>query len=116
MFAPYTIKYVGRKKLLIWGHIGIAVIHASVAIFNIEGNRIGVVTMVTIFLFVYYNTSGPIAWMYAAETTIDAGMGICFMMLWGTTVILTLVCPIIMDPKCLGPNTTFFILTGCGAI
>ena len=33
--TSYIVKCFGRKTLLIWGHIAIAVIHASVGVFNI---------------------------------------------------------------------------------
>ena len=106
------MKYFGRKPLLIVGHLGIAVVHSGVALFNIAEVDIGVVVMVLVFIFIYQNSSGPVAWIYASETTIDAGMGICILTLWGTVTVLSIVCPIIMDPASLGPNITFFILGG----
>ena len=63
-------------------------------------------------MFIYENTSGPVAWVYAAETTIDAGMGICLFTLWMTVLVLTIVSPIIMDRAVLGPDITFFIFSG----
>jgi len=101
---------------LIFGHIAIAIVHSMVAIFNIEGSNVGVVTMIILFSFAYQNTSGPVAWMYAAETTIDAGMGICLLTLWGTVFVLSLICPIVMDPDSLGPNNTFFIFSGLSVL
>jgi len=65
-----------------------------------------------LFTMIYQQTSGPVAWVYAAETTIDAGMGIVLLTLWGTVLVLSIVCPIIMDPRSLGPSATFFILAG----
>ena len=110
--STQTVRFFGRRTLLIAGHLGIAVVHAAVAIFNIYEINLGVVTMILLFIFVYQNTSGPVAWVYASETTIDAGMGICLLTLWGTVLVLSIVCPIIMDPESLGPNGTFFILSG----
>ena len=68
--------------------------------------------MVMVFMLIFQNSSGPIAWIYCSETTIDAGMGVCLLTLWGTVFVLSLVCPIIMDPSSLGPSITFFILSG----
>ena len=52
-----------------------------------------------LFLLSYENTSGPVALLYATETTIDAALGICLLTLWGTVFVLSLVCPILMsDP------------------
>jgi len=43
----------GRKPLLFWGHIGIAIVHAMVSIFNIENINIGVIVMVAMFTVFY---------------------------------------------------------------
>ena len=51
--STQTVKYVGRKTLLIYGHIGIALVHSAVAIFSIEEINIGVVAMVMIFMAIY---------------------------------------------------------------
>ena len=50
------------------------------------------------------------AWLYAAETTIDAALGICLFTLWGTVVILSEVCPLLMEPSSIGPSNMFFVL------
>lgn len=51
--STQTVRFFGRKPLLIFGHLGIAVVHALVAIFNINGVSIGVVLMILLFIFVY---------------------------------------------------------------
>ena len=68
------------------------------------------------FLFIYQNTSGPIAWMYAAETTADVAMGTCLLTLWGTVFILTLVCPKLMEPESLGPSAVFYMFSGISIV
>lgn len=108
----FTVKFFKRKTLLILGHILIAVAHAGVAIFSIEGMSLGALAMVLFFQLVYDNSSGTVAWIYATETTIDAALGICLLALWGTVFMLSIVSPILMDPNNLGPNYTFFILSG----
>ena len=40
------------------------------------------ILMIMGFLLVYYNTSGPIAWMYASETCTDVAVGISLFTLW----------------------------------
>ena len=79
-----------------------AAVHAAIAIFSIEGLNDGVLIMVVVFLFVYGTTSGPIAWLYAAETVIDTALGICLLTLWGTVFLLSLVCPILMAKDSIG--------------
>ena len=72
----------------------------------------GVVSMILLFLVVYQNTSGPVTWLYTAETTIDSALGICLLTLWGTATVLTLICPPLMSADFLGPNNVFFIFSG----
>ena len=67
-----------------------------------------------LFFVAYENTSGPLAWIYATETTIDAALGSCLMTLWGTVFVLSIVCPILMTdpPHGIGPSNTFYMLAG----
>lgn len=92
----WLVKHLSRRTLLVFGHTAMAFAHVMVAVFNLEGINTGVLCMILLFKLIYLNTSGPITWMYAAETTIDAGMGICLGVLWGTVLVLSLVCPIMM--------------------
>ena len=105
-----------RKTLLVFGHIAIAIIHALIGIFNNKNMDNLMIAMVQLFLMVYVNTSGPIAWMYATETTIEAALGTCLLTIWGVTFILTLVCPIIMADNSLGPSNTFFIFSAISVV
>ena len=68
--------------------------------------------MVMAFMGAYSWSSGPVAWLYAAETVIDTALGVCLLTLWGTVFVLSIVCPILMDPKSLGPTGMFFIFSG----
>ena len=59
-------------------------------------------------MFAYGMTTGPVALVYAAETTIDAGIGIVFLMLYASIFVLTLVCPMLMDKQSsFGPVKSF---------
>ena len=91
-------------------------IHSLIGYFGIQGNNTGVISSTLSFLFVYDQTSGPVAWLYAAETTSDAALGFCLLVLWGTVFVLSLVCPILMQPDSLGPSNVFFILSGISVV
>lgn len=85
--ATWTVNNFGRKPLLFWGHIGIAVAHALVGAFIMTGFDAGVVVMICVFMFIYANTTGPIAWVYSAETCTDIGLGVCLWTLWAVVFI-----------------------------
>ena len=57
-------------------------------------------------------SSGPLAWVYAAETVVDTGLGVVLVTLFATVLLLSLVCPILMDPDSIGPTGMFFIFGG----
>ena len=97
LISVWLVKHAGRRTLIVWGHIVMAILHAMVGVFGKEGDDTGVVVMIFAFLFVYQNTSGPACWLYAAETANDAALGICLLTLWGTVFILSQVCPILME-------------------
>ena len=116
LLSTQTVKWYGRRTLLIGGHIAIVVIHALLAIFNNNGSHMGVLLMVLAFMIVYQNTTGPVTWVYAAETTTDAGLGVCMFMLYTTAFILTLVGPVLMGSNSIGLSNVFFIFSGLSVL
>ena len=107
---------MGRRTLLLWGHIGIALSHAAVAICDIEQMDYAVLGFIMVFIVNYSLTSGSIAWVYSSETTIETAFGACLLTLWGTVLILSIVCPILLDPKSLGASNVFFIFSGLSVL
>ena len=86
-----------------------AAIHFSIGFFNNNNDNTAALVMTLSFLVVYQNTSGPLAWVYCAETCIDASLGLCLLVLWTTVLGLTLVCPTLMDEdSTFGPSNVFF--------
>ena len=47
------MRYFGRRTLVIWGHILMAALHASIGVFGILHIDAGIITMVMAFLIVY---------------------------------------------------------------
>lgn len=112
LISTLTVKHIGRRTLLLIGHLLLTFIHLFVALFNILNIDIGVLIMILLFMLVYMNTSGPVAWIYATETCTDAGLGINRFMLYFTVILLSMGTPVLMDPSSIGPNATFFIFAG----
>ncbi len=73
-----------------FGHTVICITYILLAIFTITGNDIGVLSMICVFLLVYENTSGPVAWTYAAETCCDVSLGVGILSLYATVFVLSL--------------------------
>ena len=47
------MRFFGRRTLVIWGHILMAALHASIGVFGILHIDAGIITMVMAFLIVY---------------------------------------------------------------
>ena len=109
--AFVIVKRLGRRTLLIFGHIGIAICHAGVAFLNSKNNDVGVLFMILLFIIVYQVTSGPVCWLYATETTIDAAFGLCLLVLWGTVLILARICPPLMSDEGIGETNVFYLFS-----
>ena len=61
------------------------------AIFTLTGTDYGVLAMLVSFLFIYQNSSGPVAWAYVSETCCDAALGANLLVLYGVVFILSLI-------------------------
>jgi hypothetical protein len=81
LMSTQIVRMFGRRSILIWGHIGMTLVHACVGIFDTYKIDNGVLPMILLFIFVYQFSSGPIAWIYAVETTIDVALGIILRLL-----------------------------------
>jgi hypothetical protein len=110
--AVIAVKFIGRKALLVSGHIMIAICHALVSVFNNQNNDVGVLIMVLLFIVVYQSTSGTVTWLYATETTIDAAFGLCLLVLWGTVLVLSVICPFLMSDDGIGESNVFYLFSG----
>ena len=85
-----------------------ALAHFLIGLFIITGFNAGVLAGIAFFLFVYQNSSGPIAYQYATETCCDIGLGICILVLYFTILVLSLSTEPLMDSK-LQPQGVFFL-------
>lgn len=115
LLATQTVKSIGRVKLLLWGHTLMFVAHFVIGFADLKHNDGVVLTFLLIFIFIYQNSSGPVAWLYFTETCVDSAMGVTLAVLWFTVYILSLITPILMnEPKDggIGPQNVFFMFSG----
>jgi hypothetical protein len=84
-----AIKNFNRRFLLIGGQVAFFVTHAFIGYMSYTNNNNGVLAGIFVFLLAYNMTSGPIAWVYAAETSVDVGLGFILMTLYGDVVVLS---------------------------
>ena len=94
-----SMRFFGRRTLLLVGHIGICLSYFFIAIFTITGADYGVLAMLCSFLLIYQNTSGPVAWAYAAETCCDVSLGVSLLVLYSVVLLLSLTTNSLMDSK-----------------
>ena len=71
--------------------------------------------MICVFIFIYANTTGPIAWVYSAETCTDVGLGVCLLTLWAVVLLEVLTVPTLMNTP-IETSGVFFMFTIFGII
>ena len=111
-----VIRKLKRKTIFIGGHIGVGISWLLVAYFNYVGNSLGIIIGMNMFMLFYINSSGPLAWTYAAETCVDAAIGIVIMCIYVNVIYLAIICPIILAYN---PNYVFIgmsLLSFVGAV
>lgn len=86
------------------------VVHFLVGIFIITGKNIMVLIGILVFLFIYQNSSGPIAYTYATETCCDIALGMCILTLYLTVLVLSLTTEPMME-SALQPQGVFFLFS-----
>ena len=96
VFSICTIKRFNRKSIMVYSQLMFAFIHSVIGVSCDNGNSTLELVGIFLFVLIYLNTSGPLAWVYAAETTIDEGLSFCLFTLYLNVLILSLVCPILM--------------------
>ena len=82
MAGIFVVRNVGRRTLLLYGHSIMGLIHFGIAFCAAKGLNILLIILIMVFLLVYLTTSGPVAWIYSAETCTDSTLGVVIMTLW----------------------------------
>jgi predicted MFS family arabinose efflux permease len=88
---------VGRRRLLITGHILIGICHTLVGIFAFYNFSLWVCIMVVTFIYTYQVSNGSLIWLYTSEVVVDTALGLCIFTLWGTVLLLSLTTNFMME-------------------
>ena len=115
MQAIWTVQQFGRRPLLGWGYAGIAVSHLAIGWSILYGFDEGIIVMLCLFIWLYANTTGPLAWVYSAETCSEIGLGVCLLTLWAVVLAEVLAVPTLMNTG-VGADGVFFIFGILSAI
>lgn len=105
------IRFLNRRTVFIGGHFGVGVSWIMVAYFNNEDEGFLTALSMNLFMMFYTNSSGTLAWTYAAETCVDQSLGFVIMSIYVNVIYLAIICPIIMSPESIGPSNVFFGLS-----
>jgi len=115
LVAMFTVDRWGRKKLMLFGSIGLAVTYVllgSAFYFQIKG--IAVLTLVVIAIGIYAMSLAPIVWVILSEIFPNrvrgAAMALATFALWIACFILTFTFPLLN--KGLGAAGTFWVYAG----
>ena len=111
----WTINNIGRRRLLLVGHLAMTVIHAAIGTFIIIEFNAGVLLGICAFLVVYQNTSGPVSYTYATETCCDIALGMVILTLYAAILLLSLTTESMMN-SALKSQGVFFLFAGVSLI
>ena len=111
VIAIWLLKWFGRRTLLIWGQINMAVCQGLIGMFFQLGNDLAIKIMTLAFVTFFGFSSGPIAWLYNAEIMTEAGMSIATFINWVVTILISLLTPTMINewPK---EAATFYMYAG----
>ncbi|MDA3867346.1 MAG: sugar porter family MFS transporter [Salinivirgaceae bacterium] len=115
LIAMFTVDKIGRKKLMLFGFIGLAISYillGSALYLGIKG--IAVLSMIIIAIAIYGMSLAPVVWVILSEIFPNkirgAAMALATFSLWIACFILTYTFPLLN--KALGASGTFWIYAG----
>ncbi len=117
--AIYTVERLGRRKLMLIGAGGLALIYGVLGLcYFMHVTGFFMVVLVVAAIACYAMTLGPVTWVLLAEIFPDrvraTAMAVCTFALWTASFILTYTFPVLND--ILGSYGTFWIYAGiCAA-
>lgn len=109
MCGIWTVRSFGRRTVLLVGHSSICVLHALIATATLLGWSNIQIVLVCVFIFVYMTTTGPCAWVYAAETCSDTALSAVVFTLYFWCTLESFTTETLMAWS---PAGTFFIFCG----
>jgi MFS family permease len=111
--AIYTMKYFGRRTLLLVGQSAITVLLVLIAFSTMYGWDTINIIFICFFVFAFQTTINPVSWTYSIETCTDVSLSImvCCDAAWG--VLLTLVFP---DLEAWSFSNTMFIAAAISGV
>ena len=77
-----TVKRFGRRPLLIYGHLGVAICHALIGLFIIMNQGVLLIITMCMFMIIYQNTAEPVGQVYVTEVCSDIALGLTTQVLW----------------------------------
>lgn len=117
--AIYTVDRLGRKKLMLWGASGLAVIYAVLGLcYHLHITGFFMVVLVVAAIACYAMTLGPVVWVLIAEIFPNrvraVAVGTCTFALWVGSFSLTYSFPLLNAS--LGSAGTFWIYAAICAV
>lgn len=115
MTAIMVLNKIGRRVLLVYGHILMAICHFLIGLFAYLNKSEWVVGWMVSFILAYYITNGPVIWLYVSEVVVDTALGLCIFTLWATVLVLSLTTNFLME-SALKPQGVFWLFSGISVL
>ena len=89
----WLLSKYGRKTILFWGNIAMAIFLYLIGLFFLVGFESGTILMILLFICAYNCSSGPVIWLYMSEIMQDKGTGFASSLNWGITIVISTIVP-----------------------
>lgn len=114
LVSMLLVDKLGRKKLLLWGNIGMAIVQLTVGVILDNHINLGMVTpfLITLFLFLFNISMGPIVWVLLGEIFPNQfrgkGMSIATVCMWVANWAISQIFPTLLATLGIGLTFGFF--------
>ena len=106
-FSLFIIQYFGRVTILFYAHLFMGTVQLCLGICVIYEQNLASVILISVFMFTFAVTDGPIMWIYSAEVLQDSAFGYAVQGMFLMNLIITGVTEYILAE--VGAQGLFFI-------
>lgn len=115
ILSVFPINRFGRRSILFYGQISMTIAHVLIGVFKVTKLYIPCFIFILVFITVFQLSQGSLSFIYVAEVTIDASVGLVMAGQFGCMLLMTLTVEY-MIASSLQVEGTFWIYGGLCAI
>lgn len=108
LFATIPARYIGRKKLLVAGHVFMSASHVIIGVLYVTKQYFAMYAFIIVFISGFHWSTGNITFVYFGEVCTDKAMGIVMGGLFAMNFLMAFTVSFLIDTA-LGVGGTFWV-------